>query len=211
MRKLLVGGIAIAAFAAAAVAAILVLTPRGEPPAPPPAVQVEAPAPPPPPPVSIDEAVKLARLEPPPPPPSAKVIQGPPPQAPRRDSWEAVPISPRASALGAVGGAVGRGLNELQPRLAECFDEDAQARFGPAGYTAVRDAAPMNDHGVTILVLQIEASGTQARIVDAPVETRGQASDGLISCAQQVLRGQRFTVLQPQPAARHRMLFSLSR
>jgi hypothetical protein len=109
-----------------------------------------------------------------------------------------------------VGAAIGRGLLELQPLLTACFDEDTQARFGSEAYTTVRDAVPMDDRGATVLVLQIETGPGEARIVDAPVETRGTASDGLIACAQRVLRGQRFEAPQARAGGRIRLLHPLS-
>ena len=80
-------------------------------------------------------------------------------------------------------------LRSIRPELAACFDEDTQARYGPKGVTVVpgsQDGAPS---GTPVLVLEIEATGSGARIVDAPVEVRGSGSDGLLACAQQVLRG----------------------
>ncbi|HET9554709.1 MAG TPA: hypothetical protein VFP50_17210, partial [Anaeromyxobacteraceae bacterium] len=137
------------------------------------------------------------------------VVVDPPPPAPPKGSWEAVPLSPRPAALGPLGAAVGRELNELAPQLSACFDEEVQARHGTAGVTAVRDAAPQADQGTTVLVLELEAQAGAVRIVDAPVETRGGASDGLIACAQRVLRGKVFDAPGARPGARHRMLHPL--
>ncbi len=170
----------------------------------------QAPAPPPAPATSrgLDlEAVRrdLARPQPPPPP----LIHDDPPPRPALGSWEAIRPAARPAELGPVGAAIGRELNELQPLLAACFDEDTQARHGRQGYTAVRDYAPLEDHGTTILMLQVETYDGQARIVDAPVETRGGASDGLIACAQRVLRGHAVQVPEAKRGSRHRMLFTL--
>lgn len=142
-------------------------------------------------------------------PPPAPVLYGPGPPEPPQGSWEAVPVAARASSLGPAGAAVGRELNEIQPRLAACFDEDVQARHGRSGFTESRDHAPMEDHGTTVLVLQLEVSPGRVRIEDAPVEARGTASDGLIACAQRVLRGMVVEAPGVQETARRRLLFPL--
>ena len=141
--------------------------------------------------------------------PSPPQQYSPPPPTPPDGSWEAVPPVARAAALGPLGGAIGRGLNEIQPRLAACFDEDVQARHGRTRFTETQDYAPMPDHGTTVLMLQIETLSGGARIVDAPLEARGGASDGLVACAQGVLREQKFEVPGATPGARHRLLYSL--
>jgi len=141
------------------------------------------------------------------PPPVA--VMGPPPSVPPEGSWEAVPPAARASAMGDVGPALGRELNELQPAVAACFDEDVQARHGTTGFTSVQDQAPSDDHGTTVLMLQVETQAGSARIVDAPVETRGRASDGLIACAQRVLRGHRVSAPGVVPGKRYRLLYTL--
>ena len=142
------------------------------------------------------------------PPPTVVVDPAPPP--PTKGSWEAVPPAARAAALGKVGAAVGRELLELQPRLEACFDEDAQARHGLQPHTVVKDVAPIESDATTILMLQIEEANGAARIVDAPVESRGTASDGLIACAQQVLRGRVIEAPEAKAGTRHRLLYTLS-
>lgn len=205
MRKLVAG---IAAFTCAAVAGVWFLTrdgaapgPAGSPaePAPTAAPQPLPTLPPP------DPARPFAKAETPP----TLTVVGPSPVEPPRDSWEAVPIVARASALGPAGGPVGRGLNELQPRVAACFDEDTQARYGTASRTAVKDAETLDAQGASVLLLQIQIAGGQATIEDAPLETQGAGSDGLVACAQRVLRGQRFSVPEGKPG-RYRLLFPLS-
>ncbi len=141
--------------------------------------------------------------------PGPQVRYGPPAPEPPADSWEAVQVAARASALGPVGGALGRGLNEIQPRIAACFDEDTQARHGQKAVSETKDYAPMPDYGTTVLMLQVETQAGHVRIVDAPVETRGTASDGLIACAQGVLRGRTFEAPGAMPGERHRLLYSL--
>ncbi len=204
-RLLLVAGGGILALGAAAILLILLVTPGGR--QGDPSVDAAAGAPSVPPPLPSLQGALAPRPEIPPPP----LIVNPAPPPPAEGTWEAVPQVARAAEAGPVGAAVGRELNELQPRLAACFDEDRQARHGRDRVSRSGDALPMDDTGTTILVLQVEAGGGRARIVDAPVETQGGASDGLVACAQQVLRGH----VVPTPAAtdpaRSRILFTLLR
>ena len=213
-RTFLVGVASILVLVAASVATVLLLTRDGRAPgraavveaAPPPpaAVQLGGPASPASPPSSDLPGGLLGRGVP------VSVERDAPPPPPPRDSWEAVPVTARAGALGPLGTAVGRELNDLHDRLSACFDEDAQARHGTQPISAVRDAAPLEDPGMPVLMLQLEAGGNQVRIVDAPVEARGGASDGLIACAQRVLRGQVFEAPVGRQAGRHRLLLTLS-
>ena len=156
---------------------------------------------------SLGPSVPGLTATPKPPPPIE--VMGPPRPVPPEGSWEAVPPVARPAALGKVGAALGRALLELKPRLDACFDEDTQARFGPRPHTVVKDYAPIESRS-TILMLQIEEAGGQARIVDAPVESQGLASDGLIACAQQVLRGRTVDVPEARAGVRHRLLYALT-
>jgi hypothetical protein len=216
VNKLVAGLAGIAVFTAAALAAVWFLTSRDAkvPESAPAAAEAPPPAPAPAPAATgIPPSAFLGPQTPPlPPPPAPPNVYGAPRYEPPRGSWEAVPVVARPSALGPLGGAIGRGLNELQPKLAACFDEDTQARFGREGYTRARDAETMDEQGTTVLVLQIETGRDEAHVVDAPVETRGRASDGLIACAQRVLRGQQFSAPGVKVAAgqRFRMLHSLT-
>jgi len=140
-----------------------------------------------------------------------QVVVGPAPPPPPRGSWEAVPPVARPAALGKVGAAIGRELLALRPRLDACFDEETQARYGPRPHTVVKDVAPIEAGTTTILMLQIEEAHGAARIVDAPVESQGAASDGLVACVQQVLRGRVVEVPEARAGARHRLLYTLTR
>ncbi len=202
---------AILAFGAVAVVGIYAVTwerPAGlpgapDPAAPPqPAAVPEAPAP-----TAAADAVRRLMAERAAPAAAVPVVMAPPPPKPPPDSWEAVPAVARPAALGPLGGALGRGLNELQPKVSACFDEYTQAGHGTAGYTAVKDYAPAEDLGFTVLMLEVEASRGQLHIVDAPVEARGTASDGLIACAQRVLRGQTMPAPQAQGGGRYRVRY----
>lgn len=217
LRRFLVGLAAIAVFGGGILIAIVVVTSpgpaqttrpsawssEGSPPAA--ALEVTAAV------SSISPDARLRAMTPLPPPVLAPLGEvGPARSVPPKGSWEAIPVAARPSALGAVGAAIGRGLNNLDAELAPCFDELTQARYGRESHSAVRDAEPMDDRGVTILVLEVEVGGGRARIVDAPVETRGGASDGLIACAQRVLRGRTFEVPAAERPERFRLQWSLT-
>jgi hypothetical protein len=135
------------------------------------------------------------------------VTATPPP--PPRDSWEAVPITSRARSLGRLGGLIQARLNEFHDELRACFTAEAQALRGGGSVTMVRDAAPMDDTGTLVLVLQLEGQAGAMRIVDAPVETRGPAGDELIACAQAFLRGRVLDVPGASAGTRQRLLFPL--
>lgn len=141
-------------------------------------------------------------------PPPVSLHEAPPPP-PAPDSWEAVAPVGRLGAIRGVGGAIGRELNELQPRLAECFTEESQSQHGQVAFSRVQDAQPPDESGTTLLMLQLEARPGQVVIVDAPLETRGGASDGLIACAQRVLRGVVVQEPRAKPGERYRVRFPL--
>lgn len=210
-RSLLAGVTAIAALAGLSVVALFLLTGDAGPSAGRERRSAPAPAPIPPPltgpgaapPSAAPPAGLLGRGVP------VEVERDPAPAPPPRGSWEAVPVAARAGALGPLGAAVGQELNELQPALAACFDEVSQASHGLQPVAAVRDAAPQDDAGLPVLMLQLEAGGSQVRIVDALVEARGGAGDGLLACAQRVLRGRTFPA-PPGQAGRHRLLLTLA-
>jgi len=145
------------------------------------------------------------RPESPPPP----LIVAPPPPRPAEGTWEAVSPVARPAAAGPVGAAIGRELNEMQPKISACFDEDRQARHGRDAVSRTQDYAPMGDYGTTVLMLQVEVRPGEAVIVDAPVETQGHASDGLVACVQRVLRGHAVRTPAATEAGRHRILFTL--
>jgi hypothetical protein len=132
--------------------------------------------------------------------PEYVIVKDEPAAPPPPGSWESVPIfAPRR------GGAV-LDLEDLQPRLSDCFSPSQSARGGPV--VKVKDAAPLQDEGATTLLLQLEVTGDELRIVDAPVESRGQATDGTISCAQSTLRG-RTAPSAGLTAGRHRVRYVL--
>lgn len=200
----------IALLAVGAVAAILALTDAG------PA------AAPPPPPVLPGAAGEVPTVGSPSAPPSSNLPAGlvaggvqvpvekdPPPPRPPPGSWEAVPIAGRPASMGPAGPALVAELNDLHDALAACFEPEIEARHGQGSITAVKDLAPQDDAGATVLLLQVETYPGGVRIVDAPVEARGPAGDGVIACAQQVLRGRSFAVPAQRQSGRHRVLHTL--
>jgi hypothetical protein len=154
--------------------------------------------------------LEAARIGTPPtsgPPPESLHEEPPPPPAP--DTWEAVAPVGRVGALRGIGGAIGRELNEIRPRLEQCFGEETQSRFGQVPFSRTGDTQPLGDEGVTVLMLQLETRPGQVVIVDAPVEVVGKASDGLIACAQQVLRGVAIDVPSVKSGERYRVRYPL--
>lgn len=210
MRKLIVAAVAgIVLLGGIAVAVIVLATGRNGLVTGPVGIEPAAPVPdtaPPPLPVPPSLPAFPGAAQQPAPPP---LIMSPPRPKPPEGSWGAVALVSRFAAAGPVGAAVGRELNELKPRLDVCFDEEVQARYGQKGVTAMTGYAPRKDYGRTILMLEIEAGSGQVRIVDAPVETRSGASDGLIACAQGVLRGHVFRAAAAKEPSRHRIRFPL--
>jgi hypothetical protein len=128
---------------------------------------------------------------------------------PAKGSWDETPVVARPTSMGSLGLAVVRELEELQPGVASCFDEDVQARHGQQGHTTM-DYAPADDAGSTVLVLQLETQHEAVRIADAPVEARGGASDGLIACAQAALRGRKLAVPGARAGQRYRLRYTVA-
>jgi hypothetical protein len=120
---------------------------------------------------------------------------------PEQGAWEQIrpltkPIAPLVRALASP--------------VAPCFDEETQARFGPRPHSSLSDATGA-DPGTATLMLQMEAVEGGLRIIDAPVASLGASSDGLVACAQQVLRGRTVPLpqLQYQPGDRVTMTYKL--
>jgi hypothetical protein len=129
------------------------------------------------------------------------IVKDPPAPAPSPGSWEAVPI------FASRRRPIALDLEELQPRLGECFSPSVSSRGGSVVET--KDAAPLRDEAATTLLLQLEVTGDRVFIADAPVESRGLATNGTLSCAQAVLRGT--TVPSPGlPDGKHRLRFALA-
>jgi hypothetical protein len=134
---------------------------------------------------------------------------GPPPEPPEKGTWEAVKLAPRVAALGAMGATVAEDLANLQDRIGACFEEEAQSRFGQVPVSRSRRPQAEDHEGPTLLVLQLETRPGQVRIADAPVVSQGAGSDGLVACAQQVLRGHVIAVDGLTTTGRARLVFPL--
>jgi hypothetical protein len=133
--------------------------------------------------------------------PPPVIVKDEPPPPPPHGSWEAVPI------LVSRRGPVQLNLEEVRPRLTECFRADVASSGGTVLF--VKDAAPLSGEWTTTLLLQIEVSQDRAFVVEAPLESRGKASDGTIACAQAALRGQTAPA-GGLPSGRHRLRFVLT-
>jgi len=137
------------------------------------------------------------------------VVYEPGPAPPPEDSWEAIPLATRPAKLGRIGPAVANELNELQPRLALCFDEETQARHGQLPVSRALDGTTRGEGPTAVLHLNLEVQPGEIRIVDAPVGSQGQVSDGLVACAQRILRGHVLRTPAAKEPAHFRLIFPL--
>lgn len=129
------------------------------------------------------------------------VVKDDPAAPPAPGSWEAVPI------VASRRRPISLDLEDVQPRLGECFSPSVASRGGPVVET--KDAAPLRDEAATTLLLELQVTGDRALIVEAPVESRGLATNGTLACAQAALRGR--TVPSPGlPEGKHRLRFALA-
>lgn len=112
------------------------------------------------------------------------------PDAPPPGTWAKVEIVSPFGVGTPAPGVTAAIKSSLRQRLAECFDRGVQGRWGGLG-RAYSTLAPGEEPslGPAILILEVESDGAGVRVVDAPVERRGSASDGTLNCAQGVLRG----------------------
>lgn len=192
MKLALLGIVAVALVAGAGFLAVWWATRPIAEPQPRPAVATLTPdaAAPPAAPLQGAAATPTPSLAPPPPPrvspvpaPLAQVRHAPAPAAPEGAAWEEIPPIP-VRRLPAISSA----LEQARPRLARCFDPEEQARHARRSYTSI--GSPRAGPGGAVLLLELEAApGGTLRVVDAPVEARGAAEDGLLACAQEALRG----------------------
>jgi hypothetical protein len=210
MRSAVVAAVSILIFGAGALLVVYLATGGPERPASPAAAPAPATAPAPDappapavPPPGAPDLSRYAGVSGGAPPRPMEYAPAPPP--PPEGSWEAVPAVARLSALGPLGRAVHGGLQDLQPRVSECFDRPAPARELLVGPGASDGAGS----GATVLALELETGDGEVRIVDAPVSTRGDLDAGVVACAQQVLRGQVFPAPGARPGTRHRVLHPL--
>jgi hypothetical protein len=122
---------------------------------------------------------------------------------PATGPWEAIaPVSSRRLP------AISNALQQAEPALALCYDVETQARYGRQPYSTVGTTMP-GTGGTTFLVnLEVGSSG-KLRVVDAPVESRGAAEDGLIACVQETLRRQELGASSLAPGSRLRVRYPL--
>jgi hypothetical protein len=122
---------------------------------------------------------------------------------PQAGAWDSIPPTslhswPRLSSY----------LESARPRVAPCFNELTQARYGRRPFTTV--GSPKPGTGSSVVVLQLEADSTgRLKVVDAPVEVRGSEQDGLFACVQEALRGLDLAG-QEAPGARYRIRYPLT-
>jgi hypothetical protein len=95
-------------------------------------------------------------------------------------------------------------------KLADCFTPAVASRHSGTRIVTVKDAAPLADQATTTLLLQIEVVRDEALVVDAPLESRGNESEGTIACAQAALRNQTAPAAG-LPPGRHRVRYVLQR
>ncbi len=70
-------------------------------------------------------------------------------------------------------------LEELKPRLAQCYETARPA----AGASSAEHTVP------PVFLIELEGAGDQYRVVDAGVDSRGSAEDAVLACMQSVLLG----------------------
>ncbi len=138
-------------------------------------------------------------------------VEPPPPlpPAPPPATWASVEIA-NPHGAGSLGPAITAALGKLKPQLAECFTRPGQARYAQLGSAASKmpgGNAPRHV-GPAIVLLSLEGDGHQLTVVDAPVESRGAATDGTLNCAQAKLRGAKLGV-ETQSAVRMRFRYIL--
>lgn len=123
------------------------------------------------------------------------------PAAPAPEAWADVEIVP-AFGAGSPAPSVNAALAALRPRLLTCFEPYEQARYAQLGDAYSRlEATQASKIGPAILMLEVEREGAGVRLVDAPIESTGSASAGLLNCAQSVLRGASLEVSEKLPEA----------
>ena len=190
-RPVLLAVAAVASLGAASLAAILLVTSSGERPRalPPPEPVVDSAQPPPEGPLPpLAGTAPMPTPTAPPPLPAAMLLRVPTSArvSDEQRAWEQIrPLTRPMTPL----------VRALSGWVAPCFDEDTQARFGPRPHSALSDASGTAP-GRGALLLELEMVEGGVRIVDAPVAELGAASDGLVACVQQALRGR--TVSLPQ-------------
>ncbi len=88
-------------------------------------------------------------------------------------------------------------LDELKPRLSQCY-EGAERAAGSPGAASVSP----------VFVVQLESADEHYRIVDADVDSRGGAEDGVLECMRTVLLGATIAIPGAENAERATLRFS---
>jgi hypothetical protein len=201
-RRILLGAGAIAALTVGSIAALSILE-GADAPARLKAPAGDAPAPPEPPPLPVPQvspsdfrSMRAAVNQRTAPPPAGPIAPPPPlPPAPPPATWASVEVA-NPFGVGSLGPAIMAELARLKPQLGECFSAEGQARYAQLGKASSKLAGgDVKRHlGPAIVLLSLEGDGHELTVVDAPVESRGAASDGTLNCAQAKLRGARLRV-----------------
>lgn len=204
MRRLLLGVLAVVALFAASIGGLILLerpAPVSGGPTPPGAApQVAAPAAEPP---VVQRAPVVAQAPPSERPSPPLSLARPAPVEPRRGDWEQIPPARLESVP-----TLSMAIDQARPRLAPCSDPEVQGRYGRRPFTAL--GTPHPGTGPAVVVLQLEAGADgRVRVVDAPVETRGAAEDGLLACFQEQVRGLELPG-SGSPGARYRVRYTLT-
>jgi hypothetical protein len=167
--------------------------PAREPPPPPPAPQATAPTPAP-----IPTPPTTAPPEPEVPPAEEEVLRDQPAGADRRP-WDEIDPLPRGWP------ALMARISRLQPKSSECAEQLSRARIRR---TSPRRPAP-DDPAATVLMLQLETTNGEVHVLDAPIETRGGASDGVVQCLQATLKGAAIPLAGTRDGQRMKLRFPI--
>jgi hypothetical protein len=96
-------------------------------------------------------------------------------------------------------------LDELKPRLSQCYEGAERAAANPAagspGTASDRPVSP-------VFMVELESAGEHYRVVDADVDSRGGAEDGVLECMRTVLVGATISIPGAENAERVTLRFS---
>ena len=95
-------------------------------------------------------------------------------------------------------------LDELKPRLAQCYEGARPGANPPGGSPAPESERPVPP----VFLLELESSGEHYRIVDANVDSRGGAEDAVLECMQTVLMNATIPTPGPETVDRVALRFS---
>src|SRR3990172_8925731 len=95
-------------------------------------------------------------------------------------------------------------LDELKPRLAQCYEGARSGANPPGGSPAPESERPVPP----VFLLELESSGEHYRVVDANVDSRGGAEDAVLECMQTVLMNATIPTPGPETVDRVALRFS---